>query len=138
MPLKGRQRHMRRLRKLSGREIAEVIGAGLYEAADLVRAKAFQSISAGSVSGKGHKPSKPGNPPLRDTGNLQSHLRIARTGRLKAEVRSEAAYSHALEFGSSKMAARPFLRPARDATRSELRNIVEKKIGHFLKRNRFR
>lgn len=136
MPLKGRKGYVSRLKRLSDARIAEVIGAGLYEAADVVRAKAFQSISAGSVSGKGHKPSAPGQPPNRDSGNLQAQLKIARSGKLKAEVRSEAPYSNALEFGSSKMSARPFLRPARDATRDEVRKIVEKKLGDFLRRNK--
>lgn len=136
MPLRGRKEHRASMRRLSDARIAEAIGAGLYEAADVIRAKAFQSISAGSVSGKGHKPSKPGEPPNRDKGDLQTGLKIARTGKLKAEVRSEAKHSRPLEFGTSKMSARPFLRPARDATRDEVRTIVEKKLGEFLRKNR--
>lgn len=112
--MKGKDRILRKLRFLASREFDELAGAVIYEAADAVRAEAFQSISRGSVSGAGHVPSKPGESPNRDTGTLQAGLSVRRTGLLSAEVRAETPYSAPLEFGSSKMAARPFLRPARD------------------------
>lgn len=112
--MKGRDRILRKLRFMASREFDELAGAVIYEAADAVRAEAFQSISRGAVSGAGHVPSKPGQPPLRDTGNLQANLKVARTGLLSAEIRSEAEYAATLEFGSSTVAARPYLRPARD------------------------
>ena len=43
-------------------------------------------------------------------------------------TRPKAFYSHMIEFGTSKMPARPFLRPAFDATQQE----VIKKIGEAL------
>ena len=51
---------------------------------------------------------------MRDSGNLQANMKVQRTGLLTAEIRSEAEYAAALEFGSSRVAARPYLRPARD------------------------
>lgn len=135
MPLKGRQRHVTRLRKLSSGEINGIIEAGLYEAADTVRAEAHRSISAGSVSGKKHKPSKAGDPPHRDSGHLQGLIKVKRAGKLRYQVRSEAEYSRALEFGSSTIAARPFIRPARDAKRKAIRRIMEKKFAAFIKRS---
>ena len=112
--MKGKDRFLRKLRFLRSRELAELAGAALYEAAEGVRAEASQSISRGAVSGAGHVPSKPGEPPMRDSGNLQSKMLVKRTGLLSAEIRSEAEYASALEFGNSKVAARPYLRPARD------------------------
>lgn len=112
--MKGRDRILRRLRFLASREFDELAGAVIYEAADAVRAEAFQSISRGAVSGAGHVPSKPGEPPNRDTGYLQSRLKSVPTGPISAEVRSEAEYAAPLEFGSSNTAARPYIRPARD------------------------
>jgi hypothetical protein len=112
--MKGRDRILRKLRFLASREFDELAGAVIHEAADAVRAEAFRSISAGSVSGAGHVPSKPGEPPNRDEGTLQAGLKVKRTGLLSAEVRAEAPHSKPLEFSTSKMAARPFLRPARD------------------------
>lgn len=112
--MKGKDRFLRKMRYLASREFDELAGAVIYEAADAVRAEAFQSISRGSVSGAGHVPSKAGDPPNRDTGALQAGLKVQRTGLLSAEVRAETPYSAPLEFGSSKVAARPFMRPARD------------------------
>jgi hypothetical protein len=112
--IKGKNRVLRKLRFLASREFDELAGAVIYEAADAVRAEAFQSISRGSVSGAGHVPSKAGDPPNREFGDLQAGLKVERTGLLSAEVRAVAGHSAPLEFGTSKMAARPFLRPARD------------------------
>lgn len=110
----GKDRILRKLRFFTSREFEDLAGAVVYEAADAVRAEAFQSISRSSVSGAGHVPSAPGQPPNRDEGTLQAGLSARRTGLLSAEVRAEAGHSRPLEFGTSKMAARPFLRPARD------------------------
>lgn len=112
--MKGKDSILRKLRYLQSREFNQLAGAVVYEAADAVRAEAFQSISRGAVSGAGHVPSKPGGPPSRDTGTLQAGLKVQRTGLLTAEVRAETPYSAPLEFGTSRMAARPFMRPARD------------------------
>lgn len=136
MPFKGRREWRASMNRLTGGEIRGVIESALYVGADVIRAKASQSISAGSVSGKGHKPSKVGEPPNRDTGTLQAHLKVKRAGKLKYQVVSEAPYSKALEFGSSKAGARPFLRPARDASRKQIRDDVVKKLNRFLRKNR--
>ena len=112
--MKGKSRFLRKLRFYASREFDDLAGAVMHEAADAVRAEAFRSISAGSVSGGGHVPSAPGEAPNRDSGELQAGLVASRTGVLSAEVRANAAHSAPLEFSTSKMAARPFMRPARD------------------------
>lgn len=112
--MKGRDRILRKLRFYSSREFEELAGAVIEEAADAVKAEAQNSITRGAVSGAGHVPSAPGQPPNEDSGFLRSKISVARTGLLSAEIRSEAEYAAALEFGSSKVAARPYLRPARD------------------------
>lgn len=135
--MKGKDRVLRKLRFLASREFDELAGAVIYEAADAVRAEAFNSISRGSVSGAGHVPSKPGDPPLRDTGALQAGLKVARTGLLTAEVRAETPYSAPLEFGSSRVAARPFLRPARDKVAEEaIRDGVAKLNAQIRRKTR--
>lgn len=133
MALKGAGAHIRRLRKLAGPEATKIAGAIVYEGADMIRAEAFRSISAGAVSGKGHIPSKPGEPPNRDTGNLQAHLRVEQTGPTKAEVRSDATYAAALEFGTSKMAERPYMRPARDKMRPAIQERLAEQFGEFVR-----
>jgi HK97 gp10 family phage protein len=128
---KGLDKHLRRLRSLSGADMVRAAGAAVYESADAIRAEAFRSISAGSVSGAGHVPSAPGQPPNRDTGNLQSKLKSVPTGPLSAEVRSEAEYAAPLEFGTSNMAARPYMRPARDKELEPSRRRLVRQIDRL-------
>ena len=46
----------------------------------------------------------------------------------KAEIISTADYSAALEFGTSKMAARPFMQPSLEENRPKIRRLV-KQVG---------
>lgn len=131
--MKGRDAHRQRLKKLSGPDVIKAAGRVLYVGADMIRAEAFRSISAGSVSGKGHVPSQPGEPPNRDTGVLQAHLRAELVAPLEAQVTSEAPYAAALEFGTSRMEARPYLRPARDAKAPEIQRLFEVEIDKLVK-----
>lgn len=135
MALKGQKEHAQRLRRLSGPQIVRAAGRVLYVGADMIRAEAHRSISAGSVSGKGHVPSKPGEPPNRDTGVLQANIEAQLVKPLVAEVSSNAPYSAPLEFGSSKMAARPFMRPARDKKAPKIQQLFAEEIGKLVKRS---
>lgn len=112
------------------------VGKALYESADLVRSEAHRSISAGSISGKNHTPSAPGSPPNRDTGVLQANLAVDLISPVKARVTSRAPYSAALEFGTSKMEARPFLRPARDAMKPRAASLLKKRINDAIRKHR--
>lgn len=134
--MKGRKEHVQRLGKLSGPEVVKAASKVLYVGADMIRAEAFRSISAGSVSGKGHVPSKPGEPPNRDTGVLQANIEAQLVEPLVAEVSSNAPYAAALEFGSSKVAARPSMRPARDKMAPKIQRLFETEIDKLVKRSR--
>lgn len=82
-----------------------------------VEANAKKSMRGG---GKPHTPSKPGQPPRVDTGRLRASItHEVHEGFLTvtARVGTNVKYAIFLEFGTSKMAARPFLRPALDAVR---------------------
>ena len=127
----------KQLREALGRYRASAmvgaIVAALYEGADMIRSEAHRSISAGSVSGKGHKPSAPGEAPNRDTGTLQAHIEVSMPeppseGTIVARVTSSAPYAAALEFGTSKMAARPYLRPARDKVAPDVGRILKQRL----------
>ena len=133
MTMKGRDAHRQRLKKLSGPAVVKAANKVLYVGSDMIRTEAFRSISAGSVSGKGHVPSSPGEPPNRDTGVLQAHLRAELVSPLEAQVASEAPYAAALEFGTSKMEARPYLRPARDKKAPEIQRLFETEIDKLVK-----
>lgn len=108
-------------------KLKQIIGAG----GQMVMNEAKQSIQQNSGGGKTyqkynprrtHTASAEGQPPNTDTGFLVSNifLQIDPDG-LGADVESRADYSGYLEFGTSKMEARPFLQPALEANR---RNII--------------
>lgn len=104
-------------------------------AGNLVRNTAVQSINQGSKSGvsyikynprRAHTASAAGQPPATDTGFLANNivLDIDANG-LGANVESRADYSTALEFGTSKMAARPFMHPALEENKPKIRRLAK-------------
>jgi len=133
--MKGRDGHIRRLKRLSGREVVEAASKVVYVGADMIRSEVHRSISAGSVSGKGHVASAPGEPPNRDTGALQAGLETVHRGPVEAEVQSNAPHAKPLEFGTSTMAARPSMRPARDKMAPTIQRLFDQEIGKLVKRS---
>lgn len=60
-------------------------------------------------------PSSPGEPPAVVTGMLDASVEVASVGsgnKPTFELKVQAYYASFLEFGSKKMAARPYMRPA--------------------------
>ncbi len=85
----------------------------LYKAGEVVRAYAQKKIREGAISGPRHVPAPPGDFPNADTHELDLGIDVRiNPSRLSASVVSTARYSAFLEFGTSKMAARPFMRPS--------------------------
>lgn len=128
MAMKGSRRHINRLKALSGSPMERAVGKVLFAGGELIQVEAQLSITRGSVSGKNHVPSKPGEPPNNDTGVLAGNIETNQISTLVVEVSSNAPYSRPLEFGTSKMAARPFMHPARDAKRKEIVAMCEKAV----------
>jgi HK97 gp10 family phage protein len=127
--IKGAKEAAARLRRLAGPELTRQLGAVLVNAGDMLAAEASFLITQGSASGTSggkhqHVPSKPGEPPNNDTGHLKANIEVVQVEPLKVEVSSNAEYSRALEFGTSKMSARPFMQPAADRVRKELPDMV--------------
>lgn len=129
----------RRMRALTSARVLKAITATLYEGADAVRAEAHVSISRGSASGQvagskhKHVASRPGEPPHREFGDLQAGLSVDMPEPYVAQVTSNAGHSKSLEFGTSKMAARPFMRPARDKLKDKVRSNLATNINRILK-----
>ena len=104
-------------------------------AGNLVRNTAVVSINQGTKSGvtytRGGKTSRrsaAGEPPATDTGFLVNNIFVKfDSDKLGVSVESRANYSLALEFGTSKMAARPFMQPALESNKSKIR-ILEKRM----------
>lgn len=78
-----------------------------------------KSILTGEKSGelynsgnKLHRASAPGQAPASDTGHLANSIRHKKIDDSNHEVSIEANYATILEFGGSRIQARPFARPA--------------------------
>jgi HK97 gp10 family phage protein len=117
----GKVQVQAKLDSIAGRKAVEEVGLALEWGANEIKARAQFLITEGSVSGKFHVPSLPGEPPNNDWGILKSNIEAVRTAPLRAEVSSNAKYAVALEGGTSKMAARPYMGPA---TRDKKKEIV--------------
>ena len=107
-------------------EVKAIIERG----ANMVRNTAVKSIqqhqSQGVTYGN-HTASTAGNPPNSDTGYLASNIFVKKDNNGKgASVASRADYSEALEFGTSKMGARPFLQPALEENRRKIIQMYAK------------
>lgn len=106
---------------------AEVAPA-VYAAGDMIRVEAHKSIVKEAVQGKNHVPSSPGDPPNRDTGQLDSSLVTQVSGPLSVTVTANAPYAASLEFGTSKMAERPFMRPAIEKKTKAMVDLIAKAV----------
>jgi len=107
-------------------EVKAIIERG----ANMVRNTAVKSIqqhqSQGVTYGN-HTASTAGNPPNSDTGYLASNIFVKKDNNGEgASVESRADYSEALEFGTSKMGARPFLQPALEENRRKIIQMYAK------------
>lgn len=102
----------------------------LYAAGQEIEIAAEKSITEGSVSGKNHVPSAPGQPPNADTRFLDTNIEteIKANSPPTVHVTSKAPYSAALEFGTSKMAERPFMRPAAAKVKREIAKRIAKDL----------
>lgn len=118
----GAKKHSDRLNRMAKQTAQKVLQA-LYVSGQQIEITAERSITEGSVSGAGHVPSAPGQPPNANTRLLDTSIETtieARGNNPVVHVTSNAPYSSPLEFGTSKMAERPFMRPAAEKHRGDL------------------
>lgn len=107
------------------RKVQEVSDEALVDTINDValdtQSNAIQGIQRGPASGRTykrgttiHRASAPGQYPMSDTGRLASNVKVelANQSNIVARVGTGIAYGPWLEFGTSKMAARPWLLPS--------------------------
>ena len=103
----------------------------------LIRTEAIKSIQTGAKSGviyqmynprREHRASAPGQAPASDTGNLVSKITVKQKSLNVVHVESNAEYSSYLEYGTSKMEARPFMFPAFEKSKKPILNAVFKRV----------
>ena len=126
------KRAMQQLNKL-GKEMElpfiEIIKGG----AQLIRGEAIRSIHNDPKTGRvyemynprrTHTASAPGESPASDTGNLVRNIKVKQKSKNVIAVESTADYSAFLEYGTSKMQARPFLFPAFEKSKPKITKVV--------------
>ncbi len=101
------------------------------------RAEVVQSIQRGPASGRiyqksnprrTHQASAPGQAPMSDTGRLANSIFFERINSRTAAFGSNLIYALYLEYGTSKIAARPYFRPAAEKIRVKFAGMVETAI----------
>lgn len=122
-----------KLKRITSPEAKRQVGAALFAAGQEIEVAAALSITNGAVSGKGHIPSAPGSPPNADTHVLDRSIETNQVAPLRVEVSANAPYAVHLEFGTSKMAARPFMAPALAAKRDDAAKLVARAVSHISK-----
>ena len=140
--LKQAMAKLKNLEKDLEPDFQEVVKGG----AQLIRGEAIKSIQSGAKSGivyekynprRTHRASAPGQAPASDTGNLVSKITVRQDGQNKTNVESNAHYSAFLEYGTSKMEARPFMLPAFEKSKKPIVmavfNRVKKKVEELVK-----
>ena len=137
--LKKAQDALKSLEKDLEQPFREVILGG----AQLIRGEAIKSIQTGPKSGRiyekynprrTHQASAPGQAPASDTGNLVSQIIVRPKTHDEVAVESNALYSSFLEFGTSKMLARPFLFPATERSRPKIVQAVFNRVVKEIQR----
>lgn len=129
--LDGSAEFQRALQGMSARVRAEVADEVMSVALDL-QADAKRSIARGPKTGRvyrrgnrTHQASAPGQPPASDTGRLVNSVEFDKVGAFTATVGSNLIYALHLEYGTRKMAARPFFRPAVERMRKQFMARLE-------------
>ena len=105
------------------------LAAGVTRWADLAHQNVVQSVSvAGRVS-------RPGKPPAVDTGALRASIKVVQTpGKLFSyRVQAEQFYGIMLEYGTSKMKKRPFLKRGVRKVRKQGEVLVREEVAKVLR-----
>lgn len=90
--------------------------------------KLFLDEARKLVGQPGPTPSRPGQPPKRQSGRLQRGIVAQKDlARLTLEFRSTAPHSGFLENGTRRMAARPFMKPTWQRLRPRVAAIMQRR-----------
>jgi HK97 gp10 family phage protein len=123
----GAAQHIAKLRAPVTPEGVRLIGAALLTAGEFVQRDAQNSITEGA-SQSPHIASLPGQPPNEEFGTLRNNIETVQSEPLKVEVSSNAPYAAPLEFGTSKMAARPYMGPALQKNRQRIAETIAQAV----------
>lgn len=88
------------------------IAAQLGVRTDRIVAMAANEVVGNATSNMGESPSAPGDFPGVDTGALRASIHAEKTGDNQYTVSDGVSYGVLLEYGTPKMAARPWMSPS--------------------------
>ena len=125
MTVRGSDQLRRNLNRLAGNERRQAQRDGLEAGARIVETRVKIALS-------GPSPSAPGEPPGLDTGFLRNSVQVDSVTPTEAIIAPHTDYAEFLEFGTSRMAARPFMRPALDENEAEIIRAVEATVAAFV------
>ena len=133
----GLQRLSAQLADLTG-DANDVMLEVVTRVANDTRKEAVQGIQRGPASGRaradGSRASAPGQYPMSDTGRLANGVvaKLPTAGSMSAMVGTNIVYGRYLEFGTSRMAARPWLlrsfNTAKTGVEKRLKKAIEARI----------
>lgn len=115
------------------------VSSSLFAAGEMIAADMHVSITSGSASGQSggkhqHQRSRPGEAPNNEFGDLVRSIEVTRQAVLRVNVEVGAAHAAPLEYGTSRMAARPFVRPARDRNKRTAQELVRDAVNRALRK----
>lgn len=122
--------------------IAQAANVGVFRGTEAVRNTAVEKINSPPKTGREyrrrgvvHQASAPGEAPATDTGRLAGSARTEYDRQqLAGRVIFSTAYAAALEFGTERMAPRPFLRKSLAENREAIRDAIREEVGEALNR----
>lgn len=134
-------RKLASMRNLSplGKKMAECCAILEKDIKESMRDTATQSTGYHTHNKKKlHYPSVPGNPPAVDAGTLRRSITFSVTeeeSRITGRVGStpmKHPYDFYLEFGTSRMAERPWLRPAMERNKEVIMEKLREAVGEII------
>jgi len=98
--------------KVTHNRLPEIVRQSPREADQIIHAIALDGQRDVQENFSARSPSSPGEPPGVDTGALKNSINVAKSKKpLSWLIRTGVDYAVHLEFGTSKMAARPYFGP---------------------------
>jgi len=143
LKVSGSQDILKRLRKVSN-NVDEIAAESVYLTANLIKNTAVESINKVSVGEtvrrarqgggmRNHIASRPGDAPNTDNSDLVKSISVQPLQPKKTmTVGVNAEYAQALEFGTKKMKARPFMQPAIEENKDALDRFLANKLKALL------
>jgi HK97 gp10 family phage protein len=124
--------------------VATEVNKAVFASAQKVATEARKSILSGQKSGRTykrrsvtHRASAPGEAPASDTGRLVNSIHAEMAGPGEAAAISGSAsvkYARMLEFGTTKMAPRPFFFPALEKSKAWIRDRLQDALRRGLEK----